>query len=649
MQTNIRLQLLWLGQSLEKRMRTFSHFLTSFFPDYIVIVWLFAMAVLLNIHALASDFIVLDDTWNTFMNGSEVWVQQGRFTNYLIQDFIFTSPVTPFATELMGLFFLSLSYYVMVKTLKWSFNLATFASFPVFIAFPSFYFINEFDANIIPTALGFLFTAISVCCIGVMQENQRPSKMIGLLAIVLFALAIGIYQTFVTVFIALAICLMITQPALNIRPYVWSFVFGLLVYFVLDKTFRFFYSSIGSYTDALWSYKLFLVDPWAYILKLGQIVYSSWFNTDAFYGRSLQALSYFIVLFIIHQFFIRKSVKNVILFLILLQTPFLVFYLSIHVFLIRTYIALPLVAWFTVVFILLNAKKHSLAYIMYGLLSMLLVQILYVNARYEQINIGVDQFNKRTVEQIYNRMLELNPSYDKETLHQIHSLGSISYPVPIPAGNVERMSSSDMLGTSIFNYNHLDPAAIFNNFMHINSVFNTQYLSIKNDDTRLTIYHTMPVWPAKDSVKFIDGVYYIKLSANQDDILPGLSPTPVTIENLAPLKQNAQLVIDVCTKEKYHYAIRGWAGYQKKANESRAFDVLVKQDKAWYELNTRREPRPDVTAHLNGVYQDTQNYDDSGFATKLPIDALGGKPFEVYLRITEGDNEAFVATDCRFD
>jgi hypothetical protein len=642
------LKLRGLEQFVEKRIQNVSHFFLSSFPDYNAIIWLFGIAILLNIHVLASDFIILDDTWHSFMNISKAWVQQGRFTNYFIQDFIFTSPVTPFATELMGLFFLSLSYYVMVKTLKWPFNLATFASFPVFIAFPSFYFINEFDANIIPTALGFLFTAMSVCCIGLMQENQRPSKMIGLLAIVLFALAIGTYQTFVTVFIVLAICLMITQPALNIRPYVWSFVFGLLVYFVLDKTFRFFYSSIGSYSDALWSYKLFLVDPWAYILKVGQIVYSSWFSTDAFYGRSLQALSYFIVLFIINQFFIRKSVKNVILFLILLQTPFLVFYLANH-FLIRTYIALPLVAWFTVAFILINTKKHSLAYIMYGLLSMLLVQILYVNARYEQINIGVDQFNKRTVEQIYNRMIELNPSYDKETLHQIHSLGYITYPAPMPAGNVERMSSLDMLGISIFNYNYMAPAAIFNNFMRINGVFNTQYLSIKNDDARLTIYHTMPVWPAKDSVKFIDGVYYIKFSANQDDTLPVLPPTPVTIENLAPLKQNVQISLDYCTKEKEHYVIRGWAGYQKIANESRAFDVLVKQDKAWYELNTRREPRPDVTAHLNGVYQDTQNYDDSGFGAKLPIDALGGEPLEVYLRLTEGDNKFLLATDCRVD
>ncbi len=645
MQKNIRSRCLLLEQWLEKRMRAFSHFLLSSFADYRAVIWLFGMAVLLNIHVLSSDFIVLDDTWNAFMSDSSVWIQQGRFTNYLIQDFIFTSPVTPFATEFMGLFFLTLAYYVMVKTLKWSFNFATFASFPIFITFPSFYFINEFDANIIPTALGFLFTVISIYCIGLYQENQRSSKVIGLFAIILFALAIGTYQTFVTVFIALVICLMITQPKVNARPYIWSFVLGLLVYFVLHKTFRFLYTSVDSYTDALWTYQLFLIDPWAYILKVGAIVYSSWFNTDAFYGRSLLALSYFIVLFIIHAIFIKKSVKNAILFLILLQTPFLVFYVS-NIFFIRTYIALPLVAWFTVAFILINTKKHSLAYIMYGLLSMLLVQIVYVNARYEQINLGVDQFNKRTADQIYNRMLELNPSYDKERLHQIHSLGLISYQAPVTAGNVLKMNSSDMLGTSIFNYSHSQTSTIFNNFMRINGVFNMQYLSIKNDDSRLKIYHTMPVWPAKDSIKFVDGVYYIKFSTDQDDILPVL---PLSIENLPPLKQNVQLAIDVCTKEKEQYAIRGWAGYQKSANEGRTIDVLVKQDKAWYALNTKSEPRPDVTAHLNGVYQDTQNYDDSGFAAKLPIDALSGKAFEVYLRITEGDNEVFVATDCRFD
>ncbi len=108
---------------------------------------------------LASFPFSLDEEWAAFRQNPAVWIGQGRWGSFLIEKYLFSQPSIPVMPQMMFGFACAASFLMILRLLGrdiLALSLSDYASFVIFCAFPTWFFIVEFSSNIGAVAIGLL-------------------------------------------------------------------------------------------------------------------------------------------------------------------------------------------------------------------------------------------------------------------------------------------------------------------------------------------------------------------------------------------------------------------------------------------------------------------------------------------------------------
>lgn len=472
--------------------------------------WLFALGFLFWFSSLSVFNLGIDQETALFRTDHTAWLQQGRWATFLIAHFIYPQQVLYFFPHV--LFILSsLSAYILVLS---AYNISTkykkeaLFLFPLFCAHPFWYLLNEFYANIAATSVGLLCTAAALWLYQLPLSNRLAHYCKIGLQIVLIAIAIGCYQSFLFLVCALYVgTLFFTPtkpPVLKVAKQLVGIGFyllgGVLLYQLIQKTLQMVYDAPTSYLNLfinLAQYK----EHYHYILStIFNGIKHSYFGSPLVYQYSLVGYGLLFMLGLIcyvlkgHQALISK----VVLLVILLISPFSLNFLSgqfYYTMPLRTFVAVPFVAWLFAWFALTAFHNKYLHYLLLSLIVAANLQLLHIHSAYSSARIAVINHDKVTATLLLNRINEILPASGTQHQYILDIHGPLGYHTPY-----KHLIHSVSMG-SFFNWDDGNAIRISSYLRYLNSNLQLEPSTPEQHQALLPLYESMPSWPALGSVQ----------------------------------------------------------------------------------------------------------------------------------------------------
>lgn len=514
---------------LAELQKTFSH---DFWREYIL---LFFISFVLTLPLLSNFNISIDDEYSAFRTSHSVWIDDGRFTTSLIEKYLFGNPVVPFLPNIIFTALISFSYILMRKTYEIKKSFKTYFLFPIFVVFPTWWFIAEFYANLPSAIIGTFLTFLSIYIFSVYdskKENQSAfnpfSLIIYFLCGLIFAFAIGTYQAMIPMYLTIILgnlfFRLLNKDVIKKELQFFSktiiiMFLGIAMYFCISKIFQLMYPSgnkpfISGYlnTEALFNNPKEVYDN---IYREMDLYYS--FSADK-YGMKIKSLAILLPLSLVLitlKIILKKMKKGVLLiptFLLLLFSPFAINLITAHNTLpTRSLLSLSVVFWIMSYFFISIFKQKFLLVPIIILLGWAQFQIINLNSRYAAVTYFAIEHDKMMASSIYQLLGQVNPNFDRSKTTYINFYGiknlQSHYPKPF----------SSTMYASFFDWDLGNPSRMLS-FMKLMGYENLTPLSNTKRQDYHHYFEEMPVWPARNSVKMVDeDIFLIKLS-NQPDL-----------------------------------------------------------------------------------------------------------------------------------
>ncbi|WP_085710796.1 MULTISPECIES: glucosyltransferase domain-containing protein [unclassified Pseudomonas] len=491
---------------------------------------LLGIGVFLNIVPIVNFFLSIDDEAGAFRTDPSIWIADGRWTAFIVEKFIFTQPVMPFVPNLFFYVCLAASYMFILRAYQLRFSWITALAYGVLIAHPIWWFIAEFYSNTPSTGLGILSLSIATYIIMKTGAHDRvgAKKIIPLLGASCFiAIAIGAYQSLVMFYLVAAIGAVIFEfqnkqstalvgrsiPLKRIMYLIAALIMGLIIYVIINKFAQSFLPSNGAYINSFLRIDDLLADPVGISKAVLNEMWKIYTGSGESYGvtflGSAAALG-LAIFFLMHQKTVKSTIWIAACISALLVAPFLLHFVTGAVYLpLRSMLAVSLVIWIAVVVIL--QKKGILRGIGVAVTLILLFQMVSVNGQYSASTIMATTHDRLTAEAIYSRIAQLNPDFDRDTVATLDIYGRLPFKSHYPAPLTSTMSAS-FFDWDDGNLNRMVT------YMQLIGFNNVEELDMESRISLTPQFEDMPIWPAKDSVQFKNGIYYIKLSKTPDPV-----------------------------------------------------------------------------------------------------------------------------------
>lgn len=489
---------------------------------------LLGIGVVLNIIPIVNFFLSVDDERGAFRTDPSVWIADGRWTAFLVEKLIFPQPVMPYVPHLFFYTCLALSYMFILRAHSLKFNWISALSYCIFIAHPIWWFIGEFYSNIPSTGIGMLMLSIGIY---IFSKSHTRDQTIGktikqaLFSSFLLSLAIGAYQSLVMFYIAaglgaiifdyrknnLTTELSLTPTFRRITLLFATLVGGVILYAIFNKIAQLAYPSERSYIDNFLRINELISDPFLItrlVLKEAWKLYSGSIST---YGVSFFSSAIILglaVLFLLTQKTWKALIWMALLVAAMLIAPFLLNFVAGGIYLpLRAMLAISFVAWIATIVVL--EKNGLMRVIGTGFALILLFQMVSVNGQYSASTIMATNHDRLTAETLYARISEANPKFDRDEPITVDVYGHLPFSSRYPAPETSTMSSS------FFNW---DQGNVYRMMEYMRLIGFTNVYATGNA-ARIPLtphFDKMPVWPAEGSVRYQDGIYFVKLSETPD-------------------------------------------------------------------------------------------------------------------------------------
>jgi len=508
--------------------KTFSH---NFWREYIL---LFFIGFVLTVPLLSNFNISIDDEYSAFRTSHSIWIDDGRFTTALIEKFLFGVPVVPFLPNVIFTTLISFSYILMRKIYGIKKSFKTYFLFPIFVVFPTWWFIVEFYANLPSAIIGTFLTFLSIFIFSVYESKKESQTtfnpftiMIYFLCGLIFAFAIGTYQAMIPMYLTVILgnlffCLLnkdaIKNNLLFFSKTIIVMFLGIVIYFCISKIFQLMYPSgnkpfISGYlnTEALFKNPKEVYDN---IYREMDLYYS--FSADK-YGMKIKSLAVLLPLslILITLKIILKKIKKgaliILTFLFLLFSPFAINLIAAHSMLpTRSLLSLSVVFWIMSYFIISFFKQKMLLLPIMILLGWTQFQIINLNSQYAAATYFSLEHDKIMASSIYQLLGQADPNFDRSKTTYINFYGIKSlqshYPNPF----------SSTMHASFFDWDLGNPSRMLS-FMKLMGYENLTPLSDAKREEYYHYFKDMPAWPAQNSVKMVgENIFLIKLSDQPD-------------------------------------------------------------------------------------------------------------------------------------
>lgn len=491
----------------------------------------FGIAALLHIYELSVFSLSIDDEYGAYREFPSVWIADGRWVSYLIERFILPQPVMPFVPNLIFCALIALSYMLVIRAHRLSVDWRVYISYPIFCAFPTWWFISEFYSNLPSAAIGTFMVSLSIFLFSRIESelgSYRPTLLFktSLAPALALAIALGSYQAFLMMYIAMGVGIVLLTNANMVefdrvghkieRIFRLAFVawLGLIIYLAINRLANYFSPTGYDYIGSFWRIHDFLNDPIGVFRLVVLEMLSIYSGSSEKFGVSIYWFG-FLAIFSVAVILQGKSLKDACiafsLWLALVSSPFLLHFLTGAVYLpMRSMLSIAYVAWLMVILVL-GARRFVSIVVAALLVFLLELQMIAVSGQYAASSFVAQAHDRMLAADIYRRMGESNPKFDRSNRIVVDVYGSKSIDTifPSPPSSTMRASFFDWDGGNL---------SRMLTFMKLLGYSNVSAASPQKRKELSSQFTEMPAWPASGSVKYSDGIYLVKLSQKPDPI-----------------------------------------------------------------------------------------------------------------------------------
>lgn len=487
---------------------------------------------------LSHFYLLIDDELSAFRaigpNGSAAWIGQGRWLSYLLAKYVLIQPIVPYVQNVFFCISMALSYMFIVNTYRLKDRALIYFTYPLFCAFPVWFFIVAFYANIASVSAGILFVSAAIFIFDCYKDSLGQMRVVKLNFFALFgqalllAMAIAAYQSFILIYAAMGIGLILFSlmtesnkettlgiTGFNLLYLIIIMILGLLLYSVVNEFLLWLIPSDTTYIKGLQDWQALFQAPGEVIYGVLRQVLEYYSGTTIKYGAFLSSLGILIALSSIASFFSlwKRANKKIfisclILWTIILLTPFALNLISAGTLNTRILLAIPFVIWFVTVMALTmtNGRTRGLIFAVFIFLEIQMLQVIGLYAAATDITGNHD---RALAASLYERvgMLSKDGCSNTPCVVDVYGLYHITTPYP--------MVSSSTMGASFFEWDggNIDRMLAF---MRLLGYTNLVALDPQNRADNTALFEKMPVWPAAGSVIKSKDIYLIKLSNMPD-------------------------------------------------------------------------------------------------------------------------------------
>lgn len=486
---------------------------------------------------LANFSLSIDDEFAAFRNNSEVWLSQGRWSIYLFEHFVMPQPIVPFLpTFLFGLL-CATGYTVLARTFDiQKSKFLYYALFPIIVAYPTWYLLIEFASNTPAAGLGFFFSCASTYYFKSLSETIYERNTIPLdsqfvrmciACVLLSAAAIGSYQSFLFVQLALGCGVIIFQILRQeennnyIRAIILLGILaatGLTAYFLIWKTLLVSLNvNTSSYVSGFINVKLLFSEPLSIMLRLARQAWRVYTGSSHIYGIASPALLLPLLLGVFglttqlrlwrkppQKLNVRTRATFTLLVGIIIILPFGLNPLSSGILPTRALVGIPFSMWLLCLIGFATAPRLG-ARIALFILPILFFQFIYINVNMQAGRSLARTHDRLLAVQIYDRIAQRVPSFNLKDKYKIDFFGSKTFHTPYPK------PWSGAGSHSFFEWDLGNPYRI-GTYMKLIGLDNLSVVGVDQRRDFLPRFKKMPSWPAEGSIQMIENVILVKLS-----------------------------------------------------------------------------------------------------------------------------------------
>lgn len=497
---------------------------------------LVVIAAAFHFTSLGTFALSPDDEYAAFRTNPDVWVGQGRWTVYLIEGFVLPQPTVPYLPNAIFCISVAVAYVLLVRAHGLPITWRTYFLFPLFCAFPTWWYIAEFYANLPSVSFGLVLASAAThsfrrTFVRPVLEPSLTDKALpvgaGLAVMaVLLGTAIGAYQSHLFAFAGYGLGVIglatLSEPAVRPRHVVKmlaallvSSALGLAFYWAVERVVLKATGVQLGYIDQFAQTSLLLNHPGERLTFLYDEVIAIFSGSAAVYGTRVGCIGVVIVLGATGIIgatsapgrFWRKGTL-LVLSLLVLVVPIAMMAIGPDLPL-RALLGVPYAVWLFGVL----AMSHRLnipRVVGAATAAFASFQFAYLMTLYAA-NTAITQGHDRALaEAVYERIAAANEDFDRRKSYPVDFFGAKSI-------NMKRYpsASTSTLGRTFFDWDGGNSQRI----VAYMTLLGYDNLALVSADRRLRLtpeFEGMPAWPAAGSVKVVDGVTLVKLGMDAD-------------------------------------------------------------------------------------------------------------------------------------
>lgn len=491
--------------------------------------WLMVIGFMFYSYFLSTYSLSIDAEKAAVRNDPSVWVSQGRWFVYLVEKYIFPQSAIPFSPYLILIASFAISYALILRVHGCKSSWKTYFLYPLFCAFPTWWFIAEFVSNVPSLGFGVFFISASVYLLFSIKNNDFKGAfslvVINGLIVIMLACAMAAYQSLLLLFACIVLgallinsqrddgygmvgrrhSLIILLRALGLT------IAALLTYFFLNFVAQACVSADSGYIGGFLDYKAIMNGPWLIISLILQRMVSIYGGGSFWFGASMGGSGLVIILatlMLLSRDFLKSAIKLLWWGGILL-VPFSLHFISDGAGVpLRTMLALGYIAWLSS-FILMTNKRSIFfigALIAVGFYQ---IQMFGVTSQYVAATTIKQAHDRMLAADIYRRIGELGSDFDRDAPLKMDVYGSKNFKTPYASG------WASITQGSFFGW---DEGNLYRIVSYM-TVMGYENIVEPDSDERIAMnpyFKDMPIWPAAGSVRKVGDMYLVKLGREPD-------------------------------------------------------------------------------------------------------------------------------------
>lgn len=491
------------------------------------------LAMLFWFYSLSSYSISIDQEFAALQQYPEAWARQGRWFVHFLTAYILPQPVLPYFTPLVFCLSMALSYVLVLASHRLSADWKALAAFPVFAAYPVWYFIGEFYANLLSVSVSMVMVSAAVlalrhACDHLRNGSATPAVLAlhTLFGIVLVGTATGAYQAFLLVYATMGlgqIVFSLLRPNPD-KAAPWLRQLGLLAGVLIGAAVFYFAVSavvvkaldieIG-YVDNFMKPELLLAAPVQVLVSTLQEVYDYYRGAPFVFGVSLWAAGLLTALGIatlcLSMIGQGRRHKGQALRLLLTAAACAVAPFGLQLMVgggglllpSRTMIAVPYVMWLFAALALYKGGS-GLRGLAAAALALLSLQMLHAHSTYNGARQLAMEHDKAMAGQVYERIARMVPDFDPRQANKIDFFGAKPFQSVFPH------IPTTTIGQSFFSWDGGNPYRIAA-FMSLIGYQGLETIPPDELPILVPLYADMPAWPAEDAIRKVGDTILVKL------------------------------------------------------------------------------------------------------------------------------------------